>query len=857
LRIAGCGLPLLCAACGSQYAPGKSAIRNPQSAIAAALIFVFVGTFALAQDANAPSDVPEEPNEPAAAATPAPAKGAKPAAAGKPAPWHLPDWPCRVELRYSGWPGDVACGYVRLYGRAAADAHDVRIIDANGQPVNFIIRQHRPDYVTTLQVHVPRPGPQTQWLYYGNPDAPKIDTQHCNPKLPAWQGRAAVATRIWRKAKPGHPGTLAELKAMVAAAGEPEGWDLKTNSFLGPNPFGESDNFLTHMEGWLHLDKAGKYKLRLYADDGAWLVVDGREVLAWPGPRAESEWRSIFGPPGRDVELDLTAGEHHVEIWHEEGEGLQMCSLAWSPPWPWTEGGRVMQVRGQPYYGVREIPQRYWGNRRIARAGYYEARARPLVCAPSLDITYTYWVPDSEQQMSMATVGVATRSSAGRIVRYEVLTDDGTLHVCQGEPKPMYHVFFSNGPGFRRATFTVVDEKGNRDTLTIRTPTWQINVGHTARVRLPKGTPQAEAYLDYFKSAPPYDVSKLLIDDLVGYALFWYTFDQDAKAAAAVGRLLKDKPDHPAMGELALKCFPATIRGGWDAELALKLLESIGDGTALAARIRAKRERLAKLNAGEGSLSDSRWDALDLQQSIAEDERFLRELPLYRAYVLAWGKEDYKAALAAYEAFHDRHAAGTAAADAALARRSLFGKADVLCLQGDYAAAEKLLRELEKSDPRRMSPAEKLAKIGGFPYTIDDFLSRDLPRQALETVDQWEDIAPLAKLKGLTYFYRGKAMYVDRPSLGAVKCLDLAERVSPGAVHAPEAAWLKANCLMEIGRYEQAIVEFARLRDEMASSEHLKQVPDKIEQCRKKLAERKGAASKPGLMRHRGAEGQR
>jgi tetratricopeptide (TPR) repeat protein len=796
-------------------------------------------SLSFAQDANAPPPVavePGEPNEPAPAPIPVTAK---------PQPWWHDAWAYRAELHFSNWEGDLGVGHVRLYGRAAGDARDLRVVDANGAPVNFIVVRHRPDYVTSLLVHVPIAGPQVCWLYYGNKDAPKIDTRRWNLRGGDWKARGGVLTRVWRKARPGHPKTLDELKQMIAAAGEPEGVTVLSNTFLGPNPFGESDHFLTHMEGWLKLDKAGKYTLRLFADDGAWLVVDGKEVIAWPGPRAESEWRSHFNPPNKEIVLDLQPGEHHVEIYHEEGEGMQMCSLGWSPPWPWsTRAGKALAFQGKEYFGVREIDEWFWGCRRVVRPGVHEKRGQALLCNPGLEMTFTYWVPDTEQQLTMATMRVASRSTAGKITQVRAEMDDGTVHVWKGDERWMRHVFFSNGAGRRSATFTVTDEKGNTDTQTVSTPTWQINVAHTAQVRLPKNVPQAEAYLDYMKDSPPYDVGKLLIDDLVGYALFWYTFDQDAKAASALGRLVKERPDHPALGDLATRCLGSTVRGGWNPELAMKLLGIIGGGNGLAARIRRDKDKLASLRAGERGIQDGRMAAYDLAGSIAESEEMLRELPLHKAHVLSWGKEDYKAAVEILNELIEKYGKSDVAAERAAARKATLAKADVCLLKTDYPEAEKILRELEKNDPRRMAQAERLTKIGGYPYTIDDFLGRDEPKLAIQAVDQWEDIAPLAKLKGQTFFYRGKAMYVDQPSMGAVKCLDLAERVNSGAVHAPEALWLKANCLMDIGEYERAIVEFARLRDEMASTEHLRKLPEKIEQCRKKLAE-KAAASRP------------
>jgi tetratricopeptide (TPR) repeat protein len=746
---------------------------------------------------------------PAAWAAKPPAPAPRPAA--DPQPWWNADWPWRVRVRLNRHPGASATGSVHLYGHAARDGHDLRLVDATGRPVNFRVLDHDPAYLTTIQMQVPDGAEFTAWLYFGNPSAPAIDTASANPDSPGWQGRDGVLVRTWRKVRPGHPKTLEELRAMIQAAGRPEGVSQEPEMSLGSNPFGESDQYVTAMEGYLRVPREAEYGFRAFADDGCWVLVDGKEVLSWPGPReaaADGEtWRQV---PRRDFTLTLSAGLHRIEFYHEEGEGLQIATLAWKPPWAWTVGGKPYLVDGKEYFGFRSIAPSEWGWQRIVRFEEFQAHGRPLVAAPAAWVEHTFWVPDTEQpsvagrlarQLAFVSLQDLGRSAAGRIVKTEWTTDDGVVRRQEGEPRRLHHIFFSNG--LRRATVTVTDEAGNTATESCPLRLWQINVARTARGRFDKDLGQQSLYLDLLQKSPPYPIEKMTHDDLAGYAVFWYVFDKDHETSKALARLYREKPDHPRMPQLAVIGAEAATRGGFDADLALAML--------------------------------------DLASQNAPDEKTRLDYTFRRAYVLAWGKADYPAALAIYDRLFDEHGKSESAADRAVARRALIARGDVLLLQAEYDEADAAYRKAEDLDPRPMTRAEKMTKIGGYPYAVEDYLARDLHKLALETIDRWEDLMPRAKLEGLTFFLRGKVMVLARPSVAAARCLDLAARVSPQALHVPEAVWLRANCLMDLGRYEEALAGFVRVRDEFTTSDYYKRAADKVRECKAKLdAVRKG-----------------
>jgi hypothetical protein len=107
-------------------------------------------------------------------------------------------------------------------------------------------------------------------------------------------------------------------------------------------------------------------------------------------------------------------------------------------------------------------------------------------------------------------------------------------------------------------------------------------------------------------------------------------------------------------------------------------------------------------------------------------------------------------------------------------------------------------------------------------------------------LDLWEDGFPLQKLEGVSFFLRGKVLFVQHPGAVAERYLALAEKVAPHATHVPEAVWLRANCLLAMGRYEQALGLFQRIRTDFTDSEYFQKAQEKIAECEKHLPAKPG-----------------
>ncbi len=86
---------------------------------------------------------------------------------------------------------------------------------------------------------------------------------------------------------------------------------------------GIEDTFVTHAKGWLEIAEAGTYTLRLRSDDGSKLYLDGKVAIDHDG---------LHGPTNKDVELQLPAGSHPLELWHFETYGGWELRLSWKKP---------------------------------------------------------------------------------------------------------------------------------------------------------------------------------------------------------------------------------------------------------------------------------------------------------------------------------------------------------------------------------------------------------------------------------------------------------------------------------------------------------------------------------------------
>ena len=157
-----------------------------------------------------------------------------------------------------------------------------------------------------------------------------------------------------------NPETEDDLEKMLAASPGPHGARYQPRISDGYNPFGPSDMYLSAYRGWLKIPAAGKYTFCSASNEASFSFLDGQPLIHWPG-RHTAE-RGLRGE--KNVELELTAGLHYVEYYHEEVFLEQVAFLGWKPP------GAV---------AFDAIPEELFPQPHAARVVKYETPAGPAV----------------------------------------------------------------------------------------------------------------------------------------------------------------------------------------------------------------------------------------------------------------------------------------------------------------------------------------------------------------------------------------------------------------------------------------------------------------------------------------------
>lgn len=761
-------------------------------------------------------------------------------ASAAPSKWWNPDWPYRVRIECDAGEGDVASVRVILAGRTTKDGRDLRLVDADGQLRNFEILHHDPRLSTLIQFKVPPDQALRTWLYYGNVQAPPIKT--LNPCFDTWQ----EAWNAWKE-KQADLQKVAQKRQMY----QDELIRVRRRLERARRSGGQTAKLQDRIE-WLEkeLEKLGVDELEpapvkstvWYPRRGILLRVYRKSKPAHPktltGLRrlirtnnlegagfcnGVSDGFNRFGPSDHYISVYEgylridQAGSYSFCTVSDDGSWLRVDDrhvVEWPGPHGWSgaeHGERNGQIklkqgvaRVQYYHEegagtqmaflgwkppgaerFQAVPPDQWLSVRTARAVGYEARDKPLIAVPLARVINTYWIRDSDdRQATLVEFRHRSRSRAGEIVKTHWSFGDQ----LEAKGDRLRHVYFRTERP--EVTLTVTDARGNTDSITCSPNVFYVDV-RTRYFRLGNSK-------QYMEAAAGYDVERMAQEDLQLYAEFWGYLEKWSEHVRAVDALARRFPDCPAIPQLAASAAQGCTRAeAYDPQHAVELYRIASRG----ARTALKRV----------------------------------ELDLRLAEVLAWGLEDYQQARALLETTITAAETESTAPFQRLRRQAIIAMGDVALLAGDYQQAERSYRQAQEIS-KPIEQAEMLAKTGGYGYTVADLLARDEFDWALEALDRWENEFPVQRLEGYTFFLRGKVLYVQHPGRLALRHLELAERVSPRAVHVPEAVWLRANCLLAMERHEEALLEFQRIQNELTQSQFFEQATEKIELCRAKLA---------------------
>lgn len=767
------------------------------------------------------------------------------AAPAAPPQWWHQDWPYRVRIECEPGEGDVGAVRVTLAGRTTKDGRDLRLIDADGQLRNFELLHHDPRLSTLIQFKVPLGESLKTWLYYGNMQAGPINT--LNPQFDAWQETwnawkeksnhrqkvlqkrqmhkdelIRLRRRLDRARRAGGETTRLrrriakleqELEALTVtelapAPNKPAAWYPRRGVLLRvyrkatevhPKTLTALRRLIrsSSLEGASFCGGISDGFNRFGPSDHYISVYEGYLRIDQPGTYQfctvsdDGSWvrindRAVVEWPGGHGWQGAEHGQRHGEIKLKKGVARVQYYHEEG------EGAQMAFLGWKPPDAerFRGIPRGRWLAVRTARAVGHQARDRPIIAVPLARVLNTYWVRDSDdRQATLVEFRDRSRSSAGRIVQRRWSLGDG----LEAEGAKLKHVYFRTDRP--EVTLTVVDARGNTDSVACSPDIFYVDV--KARYFSYGSSKQ------YREAAAGYDVERMDREDLQLYVEFWGYLEEWSEHVRAVEALIRRFPELPAIPQLAASAARGcTQPDAYDPQ-------------------RAEQFYRIALRGVETALERA-------------------EMDLRLAEVVAWGLEDYDRAKELLNAVLAVAEAKARPAFLRLRRRALIGLGDVALLSGQYEEAERFYRQVQNPAKEPVKQAEMLAKTGGYGYTVMDLLARGEFEWAIKTLDRWEDEFPVQKLEGYTFFLRGKVLFVQRPGRLALTYLQLAKRVSPRAVHVPETVWLRANCLLAMERYAEALAEFERIRSDFTQSEFFQQAAEKINVCHSGLA---GAAA--------------
>ena len=241
------------------------------------------------------------------------------AAVADSAPWLGPDWTARriVDVKSEGSraAGDVAVAEFYTGGLLKPDGSDIRVTVRGRQLVGSRVLQVGPGDLVRVAFAV-TPDETRYQVYHGNPKAAAPD---------AWEPQRGVLLEV-RKWTGGPVEKLDQVKAAWAKA-PVIGADLVSHISFGFNPFSDSETpAIARYTGWFVVPTPGTYQMDISTNGASWLVVDGQEVIAWPGNHPPS------GHARRAKPVSLASGPHRVDLWNVNETGTMTSVVVWQAP---------------------------------------------------------------------------------------------------------------------------------------------------------------------------------------------------------------------------------------------------------------------------------------------------------------------------------------------------------------------------------------------------------------------------------------------------------------------------------------------------------------------------------------------
>jgi len=707
-------------------------------------------------------------------------------------PWRLAGWSCRavVEVeKASDTPGcDTAAIRILCQGQVRPDGNDYRVLDADGHPIPFQLTFHDAARYSLLSFRA-MPGKRPVLVYFGNPQAQAAseqmmvnETPGAGPPKGPWVPRYGMVLKTIVRPEGENPMTAEELAKMLAASPRPLGARYQRRIADAFNPFGWSDYYMSVYRGWINIPAAGEYRFCTASNEGSFSFLDGKPLVHWPG-RHTTE-RGLHGEFNAAVQL--TAGLHYLEYYHEEVSLQQMAFLGWSPP------GQP-KIAGQAYF--TGIPESIFTAPHQARVLRYETPGGPaLRFEPT--ISDSIWpVVRHEGQYTRVVFRVA---NAGQFPPATVFRwDFGDGQSAAGAEA--IHVYLTLG------RFPV---RLSADGKTVEWPLEIYQIQHVTE-QIKEGKPA-----EYAAIARGYDRGKLSLEALAELAHLAAEAGE-AKTAIEVAKDFLEKEKKEKGTQLFSASQVRKVRRLM-ADCSIQLGESGLD------------EAIANYRAAIG-------DDDPADEKLAVLARLIRLVGIDRAQpdkvgeVLRQVDEVWKSAPLDEKVADAYRDCLIAAGDVLLwnSPRPLPGEGQGVRASGIEGAREHY-RRAEALDKVLIPPQVRAAKVGSYPNTIREYIRSGDLGAALDVVARWEHTFPTEKLLGQPLYWHGKILALRGQHRDAARRLARAIALSVGAAYESEARWLLAQSLDALGKPEEAKRELARLIAAGLDDEFAKKAREKL-----------------------------
>ncbi len=176
------------------------------------------------------------------------------------------------------------------------NSSDIRVISSRGASIPHRLLQFGPGERCKLIFPLTK-GAHTYYIYYGNPNAPA-------PPETDWEPMRGLILET-RKYAGGDGNNWARMQKAMERSKHVYGRGPAPNIFLGYNPFGPSNNYISIYRGWLLCPINGSYRFSITSYGPSFLLIDGKLVLGWPG------WHGLVADARRNKQVNLlrkTAG---------------------------------------------------------------------------------------------------------------------------------------------------------------------------------------------------------------------------------------------------------------------------------------------------------------------------------------------------------------------------------------------------------------------------------------------------------------------------------------------------------------------------------------------------------------------